>query len=164
MPVVRGRRRARLGPRRLGSPAMAPCLLPRGTFAESPSLPQADERVGLAHVQFIENQVSTGHPRSRHLRRNPPSQEWAPPDAVFPPVCNADIIVSGAPEEAHRRSAMLPLFDFAGELETEPFVFEEELKSNESLSLEALRTISRYPRPRPVVPDASAISEVPNRR
>jgi hypothetical protein len=40
---------------------------------------------------------------------------------------------------------MLPLFDFAGELETEPFVFEEELKSNESLSLEALRTISRYP-------------------
>lgn len=83
---------------------------------------------------------------------------------MFPPVCNADIIVSGAPEEAHRRSAMLPLFDFAGELETEPFVFEEELKSNESLSLEALRTISRYPRPRPVVPDASAISEVPNRR
>lgn len=75
---------------------------------------------------------------------------------------DADIIVSGAPEEAHRRSAMLPLFDFAGELETEPFVFEEELKSNESLSLEALRTISRYARPR--VPDASAISEVPNRR
>lgn len=59
----------------------------------------------------------------------------------------------------------MPLFDFAGELETEPFVFEEELKSNESLSLEALRTISRYPRPRPVVAaDASAISEVPNRR
>jgi hypothetical protein len=40
------------------------------------------------------------------------------------------------------RSAMLPLFDFAGELETEPFVFEDEIKSNESLSLEALRTVS----------------------
>ena len=34
------------------------------------------------------------------------------------------------------------LFDFAGELETEPFVFEDEIKSNESLSLEALRTLS----------------------
>ena len=40
------------------------------------------------------------------------------------------------------RSAMLPLFDFAGELETEPYVFEDEIKSNESLPFEALRTVS----------------------
>lgn len=40
-------------------------------------------------------------------------------------------------------STMLPLFEFAGDLVTEPVTFEEELKTNESLSLENMRALSR---------------------
>ena len=66
----------------------------------------------------------------------------APPRLTFSLIIKtlqADII-SGALGQV--RSAMLPLFDFAGELETEPFVFEDEIKSNDSLPFEALRTVS----------------------
>jgi hypothetical protein len=40
---------------------------------------------------------------------------------------------------------MLPLFDAAGELVTEAVNFEEDLKANESLTLEHMRSLSRYP-------------------
>ena len=38
---------------------------------------------------------------------------------------------------------MLPLFQFAGDLVTDPVTFEENLKANESLSLENMRALSR---------------------
>ena len=38
---------------------------------------------------------------------------------------------------------MLPLFEFAGDLVTDPVTFEDELKANESLSLENMRALSR---------------------
>ena len=160
MPVVRGRRRARLGPRRLGA-AMAPCLLPRGTFAESPSLPQADERVGLADVQVVEHQVSTGHPRSRHLRRNPPSQEW-PPTPCFLQFAMLTSLYQAHPR---RHTGARPCCRSS----TSPGSW----RPNRSCSRRSSRATSRSRSrpcapsagtPDPVVPDASAISEVPNRR
>ena len=44
---------------------------------------------------------------------------------------------------------MLPLFEAAGELKTDVVNFEEELKANESLTLEHLRALSRFVNPIP---------------
>ena len=41
------------------------------------------------------------------------------------------------------RHTMLPLFQFVGDLVTDPVTFEENLKVNESLSLENMRALSR---------------------
>ena len=64
----------------------------------------------------------------------------------------ARVILRRAVESVEKSTVlrtMLPLFEFAGDLVTDPVAFEDELKANESLSLENMRALSRCARTLP---------------
>jgi hypothetical protein len=130
----------------------------RDTDTVPPSLPQAEERVGTGHVQVVQHEVVAV--RGGHLAREEYELTrgggFIAYDTVKPLLPSLHFVFwqklftfcfpSSSPHSPPRlrlTRTMLPLFEFAGDLVTEPVSFEEELKANESLSLENMRALSR---------------------
>jgi len=57
-----------------------------------------------------------------------------------------DVSINSVSAPARSALDMLPLLEFAGDLRSQPFVFEDEIPSDESLALADLRALTRCAR------------------